>query len=130
MKGQGLTIALVSLVLLIADAYFISGIRGALKKWKFSHTKAFTIIYWIVNVLLITGVLLSIYVKLSVGMRAAFMFAFFVIVILKATFLLFMLADDIRRLFVRVKNRNKKPEPTPAIVDKNAIPRSEILMKA
>jgi len=130
MKGQGLTITLVSIVLLIADAYFIGGIRAALKKWKFSHTKAFTIIYWIVCVSLITGVLLSIYVKLSVGMRAAFMFAFFILLIVKATFLLFMLADDIRRLVVRLKNRNKKPESVPVAPDSNTIPRSEFLMKA
>jgi len=129
MKGQGFTIFLISIILLLADAYFIGGIRTALKKWEFSHTKMFTRLYWGVCVLLIAGAVSSIYIKIPVGSRAAILLLFFLLLILKATFLPFLLIDDIRRFvtWIKIRSNKKKEAPLPSIY---AIPRSEFLMKA
>jgi len=128
MKGQAFTILLISIILLLADAYFMGGIRGAFKKRQFPHKREFAVVYWIFSVLLITGVLLSIYVKIPVGLRATIMLVFFLILILKVTFLPFLLIDDIRRFIVWIKGRSKKPASK--VLATNPIPRSEFLMKA
>jgi len=128
MKGQGSTIAFISLILLLADAYFIGGIRVALQKKKFAQTIWFTIIYWSICIFLLAGVSVAIYVKIPVGMRAAILLLFFMLLIIKATFLPFIVVDDIRRLVVYLKNRNKKIVTNNTA--SNVIPRSEFLMKA
>jgi predicted MPP superfamily phosphohydrolase len=128
MKGQAFTILLISTILLLADAYFMGGIRGAFKKRQFPHKREFAVVYWIFSVLLITGVLISIYVKIPVGLRATIMLLFFLIMILKVTFLPFLLIDDIRRLTIWIKGRSKKPASK--VLATNPIPRSEFLMKA
>ncbi|MDB5011497.1 MAG: metallophosphoesterase [Mucilaginibacter sp.] len=132
MKGQAFTIILIGIILLLADAYLIGGIRAAFKKRRFPHKKSFTISYWIASLLLIGGMFLSIYVKIPVGVRAGFLMVFFLLLIIKVTFLPFILADDVRRLFIWISHRNKKPTtPLPASAHKGeAIPRSEFLMKA
>jgi predicted MPP superfamily phosphohydrolase len=130
MKGQAFTIILVCITLLLADAYIIGGIRGAFKKRKFVHKKEFTITYWAISVLVITGMLLSIYVKIPVGLRAGTLLVFFLLLILKVTFVPFVLADDVRRLIIWLKHRNKNPATDVSKPQANAIPRSEFLMKA
>jgi predicted MPP superfamily phosphohydrolase len=130
MNGQVFTIVLISLILLVADGYIISGVRGAFKKRKFPHKRGFTIGYWITSVVLIIGMFLSIYVKIPVGVRAAVLLLFFLLLIIKVTFLPFVLADDIRRLFIWIKHRNQTASPSTAVPKPDAIPRSEFLMKA
>lgn len=117
---------------LLVDLYLIGGIRTALKKWKFSQKRAFTIAYWIVSILFITGVFLSIFLKLGLGFRAAFMLGFFLLLIGKALFLPFILVDDLRRLLLWLSRKFKKSQPKASLVQPgpNAIPRSEFLMKA
>ena len=127
MKGQGFTIFLISIILLLADAYFIGGIRVAFKKNKFFQSRDFTILYWAVCLFFVIGTVSCIYVKLGVGTRAAIMMTFFVLLIIKATFLPFILADDIRRLIIRLKRKKKTDS---IITDTPPIPRSEFLMKA
>ena len=121
---------LISIILLLADAYFIGGIRVAFQNAKFSHKKIFTRGYWTFCILLIIATIISIYVKIPVGARAAIMFVFFVLLIVKATFIPFIVGDDIRRLITYLKRNNKPaiPDTTPAKI--NVIPRSEFLMKA
>jgi predicted MPP superfamily phosphohydrolase len=127
MKGQGFTIFLISIILLLADAYFIGGIRVAFKKRKFFQSKRFTVLYWAVCLFFVIGTVCCIYLKLGVGMRAGIMMTFFVLLILKATFLPFILADDVRRLTLRFR---KKKKSASIIADAPAIPRSEFLIKA
>jgi uncharacterized protein len=127
MKGQGFTVALIATILLLADAYFIGGIRAGLKKWKYFRGDNFLRLYWATSVLLLAGAIISIYVKIPVGARAAIFLLFFVLLIVKATFLPFMLADDIRRLILFIKRRKKTSQE---ISSPNAIPRSAFLMKA
>ena len=64
--------------------------------------------------------------------RLAFVVAFFITFLFKICYLPFILADDIRRFILSIKKRNKKPESVAETEapKKDAIPRSEFLMKA
>ena len=130
MQEQTNTILLICIALLAVDLYLIKGIRLGLNKWKFTHKKAFTVIYRSVSFLLILGVLMSIFSHQGLGFRAAFMLGFFLLVIAKILFLPFMLIDDARRLVIWLKQRSKRPEQPVKQPDPDAIPRSEFLMKA
>ncbi|HEY0245615.1 MAG TPA: metallophosphoesterase [Mucilaginibacter sp.] len=130
MKEQAFNMILISIILLLGDAYFIGGIRVALKKKKFSHKKGFTIAYWAFSVLLIVATIIAIYIKISVGARAAIMLVFFVLLIIKATFLPFILGDDVRRLFIWLRRKKDASTPSSTIAKTDVIPRSEFLMKA
>jgi predicted MPP superfamily phosphohydrolase len=129
---QVITIILISVALLVADIYIISGIRGASKKWKFPFKKSFTRWYWGVSIFLLVGMFLSIYVKMSIGIKGAVLMIFFIVLAAKVLFLPFIFVDDIRRFFLFKARKNKTPEsefpashPAP-----DHIPRSEFLMKA
>lgn len=138
MQAKILTITLISLILLAADIYVISGIRGAFPKWRFVQKRSFTTIFLTLSVLLIIALYVGVYIKINVGVRAALMLVFFLQAIVKAVFLLFIFMDDVRRFFKRLFIRNKKqPEPVSAPVAETqsenklpAIPRSEFLLKA
>ncbi|RCH54834.1 metallophosphoesterase [Mucilaginibacter hurinus] len=129
MHGKGLTVTIISLILLVADIYVIQGIRGAFPKWHFLKSRKFAVFFYSITVLLIAGLYLSVYVKLGVGIRAAILLLFFLQLITKTVFIMFVFADDVRRW---VKSAFKTlPKP----VDKDsdelpAIPRSAFLLKA
>jgi hypothetical protein len=129
MQEQTIKILFICLVLLLADFYLIKGVRFGLKKWKFSRTRTFTNLYWSVSVILITGVFIGIFMRLGLGIRAAFMLVFFLLVIAKLLLLIFMLIDDARRLIIRLK-QNKKTKELVKQPGPDAIPRSEFLIKA
>lgn len=131
MREHTLNIILIITVLLLIDLYVLHGIRGAFKKWKLPHSGNFTFFYWFASAFLIAGLLLAVYVNLGVGLRAAFMLAFFLIFLGKISFLPFLLVDDLRRMLIVRKNRFKrKTEGTRIPPHEHAIPRSEFLMKA
>ncbi|MFB9842314.1 metallophosphoesterase [Mucilaginibacter ginsenosidivorans] len=129
MESQSLTVFLICVGVIAIDFYLFPGMRLGLKKWKFTQKKAFAWIYWTLSIIITSGVFIGIFVKMSLGIRAAFLLAFFLLFISKAMFLPFILADDIRRIILKFKRRKSKqtvsetPQP-------NAIPRSEFLMKA
>jgi predicted MPP superfamily phosphohydrolase len=130
MQGQGFTMILISIILLLLDAYIIKGIRAAFVKKRFVHRPNFTRYYWIVCVALIAGTLISIYVKIPVGLRAGILLSFFILLLLKVSFLPFILVDDVRRiiawlLHITKRDASKSTGPTEVL-----IPRSEFLMKA
>ena len=113
------------------DTYLFGGLVGAFKRRAFINTRGFKLGYFIFSIILIIGTICSIYLKLPVGTRAGFLMVFFVLMIIKVTFLPFVLIDDIRRLFVCLKGKNTKPAPAPvAEGEKQTIPRSEFLLKA
>lgn len=128
MQEQTFTILLICTGLLLLDRYLIGGIRAGLKNWKFSHKRWFTITYWMGSILLVGGVLISIYMKAGLGFRAAFLLLFFLSLLGKALFLPFILIDDIRRLIIWYKQKSQKTSPKKTV--ENAIPRSDFLMKA
>lgn len=124
-------IFLLSAGFLALDAYLFSGIIAAFKKRAFVNTKGFRLAYFLFSAVLITGTICSIYLKLPVAVRAGFLMVFFVLMIVKVTFLPFVLIDDLRRIIIRLKRKVRKPVAEPAAATtKETIPRSEFLMKA
>lgn len=129
MKGQFLTILIIGLILFGLDMYLANGFRAAFTKRGFAAKRNFKLAYILFSVFLIVGVMTSIYLKLPVGIRAGFLMVFFVLMVVKITFLPFVLIDDLRRLFLYLK----KPTTIPALPNlpaKEKIPRSEFLMRA
>ena len=122
----------VCILLLLADFYIINGIKGALTKYSFRFVKKFTFWFWAASLLGIAGVFISVYLNIGVGPRAAILLAFFLLLIAKVFLLPFILVDDVRRIFLWVARKFRKPEPEfPASQPKpEYIPRSEFLMKA
>jgi len=127
-------LSFVAAILLLIDAYLLHGLRAALAKRAYSKTTLFTIIYWLLCVGLQVGLLLCIYVKLGVGIRAAFLVVYFITQVSKVCFLPFMVIDDIRRLIIdrkRKKQEALKPKEEPQPIDAGVpISRSNFLMKA
>ncbi|MES2376287.1 MAG: metallophosphoesterase [Bacteroidota bacterium] len=126
MQSQLFTIILLGAGLTLFDQYLLGGFIAAFKRNRFINHRLFKIGYTIFSLVLITGTICSIYLNLPVGVRAGFLMLFFVLMIVKVTFLPFVLIDDIRRLIVKLKS---KPAPSTE-TKKDAIPRSEFLMKA
>jgi len=95
----------VCILLLLADFYIISGIRGALKKFSFRFVKRFTVIFWTISLLLIAGVFMSVYFNIGLGPRAAILLIFFLLLIAKVFLLPFILVDDVRRIFLWIARK-------------------------
>jgi predicted MPP superfamily phosphohydrolase len=145
MKGQALHILFPVVLLLLIDLYVLNGLRGVSKKRLFLQKKSFRLLYWIVSAALIAGLIFVVYVKMGLVVRLAFVMLFFLVFIFKVSYIPFLVIDDIRRLFISIKNRASRklgsadtvsgtmgadPEPSSAPVKANSIPRSEFLMKA
>jgi predicted MPP superfamily phosphohydrolase len=131
MTEQVLDIILIIAILLLIDLYVLHGIRGAFKKWKLPHSGDFTFFYWLISAFLIAGLLFSIYINVGLGLRAAFLLAFFLIFIGKISFLPFLMIDDLRRMLILRRERlDRKPTDISIPPKEHAIPRSEFLMKA
>ncbi|MEO8885950.1 MAG: metallophosphoesterase [Mucilaginibacter sp.] len=129
MEGQFFTILFIGAILFLLDMYLENGFRAAFKKRGFVAGRLFRQIYIAFSLVLILGTIASIYLKIPVGVRAGFLLVFFVLIIVKVTFLPFVLIDDIRRLIIRFKKQKVVPV-SPNEPQKNKIPRSEFLMKA
>jgi predicted MPP superfamily phosphohydrolase len=126
---ETLFIVLIGCIVLTFDTYLIKGLRIALQKWKFSHNRYFTIIYWSLSVFITGALFISMFARTGLAIRSAFLLVFFLFISVKALFLPFMLADDLRRLIKRRKRGLQKADPGKA-PSPDAIPRSEFLMKA
>ena len=129
MESQSLTVFFICIGVIAIDFYLFPGMRLGLKKWKFTQEKLFAWIYWTLSVIITSGVFVGIFVKMSLGIRAAFLLAFFLLFISKVMFLPFILVDDIRRIFLKIRKTKNKPAVSKT-AEPNAIPRSEFLMKA
>ncbi|MDB5032614.1 metallophosphoesterase [Mucilaginibacter sp.] len=132
MQSQLFILILIGIGIFLLDQYLARGFAAAFKKRGLGNTTGFKIGYTLFSIVLITGVIISIYMKIPVGVRAGFLMVFFVLAIVKITFLPFVLADDIRRLIVWLKHTGTKstlPPPTKG-AGNEIIPRSEFLMRA
>ncbi|MET3978743.1 putative MPP superfamily phosphohydrolase [Mucilaginibacter sp. UYP25] len=130
MQGNALYFILVPLVLIIIDYYILRGIQTAFIKKQFTRKRWFLGFYWFSSLFLITILLLSIYSKMPVGVRGAFLFLFFITFIFKIFYVLFIAVDDLRRFIIYLIRKNKTaPDPEKDNGFKT-IPRSEFLMKA
>ena len=129
--GQTLNIAVFIVMLVLLDAYVLNGLSGLPVKWRLFHKRFFPVAYFAFSALLILGILLVIYIKAGLMFRLAFIVFFFLVLVLKVSYLPFLLLDDLRRLFSYLKKRSKKRMlPQHAATATDAIPRSEFLMKA
>jgi predicted MPP superfamily phosphohydrolase len=129
MKGQFFTILLIGLLLFGLDMYLANGFRAAFTKRGFAAKRNFKKIYLAFSALLIIGTMISIYFKIPVGFRAGFLMVFFVLMVVKITFLPFVLVDDVRRMIIYLKKPTTIPA-LPNLPEKEKIPRSEFLMRA
>jgi len=137
MTGQTSIVILIAIGLLLADMYIIKSLKSALT-WRFLHNKWFAKAYWTFAILLIAGLFLSVFFKIGVGIRAAILMVFFLLLVGRICLLPFLFIDDIRRFIIRLKRGDKKrytsEQTTTATVATNAkpdaIPRSEFLVKA
>lgn len=130
MIKEAFTIVLIGCAVLAADTYLIKGLRAALRKWKFSQKKAFSILYWSLSIFITGGLFVSMFARTGLAVRSAYLLVFFLFVLTKALFLPFMAIDDIRRWIKRKKQNQPKTEAIEKAPSPNAIPRSEFLMKA
>ncbi len=130
MEKQALPVFFICLGILALDFYIIRGVRFGLRKWKFSHKKAFGYIYWSLSVIVSLGVFISIFARTGLSFRAAFMLVFFLLTVSKLLFIPFILVDDLRRLIIWLKakaNSNIPAEEKPSLP---AISRSDFITKA
>ncbi|MFI5138230.1 MAG: metallophosphoesterase [Sphingobacteriales bacterium] len=132
MKGPALNMILFITLLLLIDLYVLSGLRGVSKKWRFLQKKWVTLAWLIFSVLQITGLIIVVYVKVGLIIRLIYTVVFFFDLIFKVSFVIFIVADDLRRLGIYLLNRIKKTAPEQQEIQPGpfAIPRSEFLMKA
>jgi predicted MPP superfamily phosphohydrolase len=132
MKGQALNLIITLAVLFFVNLYVLSGLRGASKKWKFLHKKLFPVFFWIYNTLLIIVLFWGIYTQIDYMVRLGLIVLFFLDLVFKISFIPFLIADDVRRIFLSLKNRfsSKKSTQEKSSSAPFAIPRSEFLIKA
>lgn len=117
-------------LMLLIDSYTIRGIRNALQKWRFAQSRIFRNSYWIISIILSAFALTGVFLKWGLGLRAGFLLVFFIGFFGKLFFVLFYLADNIRRRYIL---RYKRPSAIEAEIKPkqlDAIPRSEFLLKA
>ncbi|WP_345948581.1 metallophosphoesterase [Mucilaginibacter sp. PAMB04274] len=132
MQGQAPTLIIICIGLLLADIYITNGLREGFKKWRFIQAKSFLVLYWVFSLLLVAGVIASVFLKFNLGFKGAVLLLFFLTLFCKVCFLPFLLVDDIRRLSLWWAHKRHKPEPEfPASQPKpDNITRSEFLLKA
>lgn len=128
MQGQLFTVILIGIGLFLLDLYLASGFGAIFKKIPLFLKKSFKVAYIVFSLVIISGTIVSIYLKIPVGFRAGFLLSFFLLAIIKFTFLLFVITDDVRRLILLNKQKKRPATAAPATI--NSIPRSDFLMKA
>lgn len=119
------------LVLLVLDLYIFRAIKSISKKAPPRRIQLFGYLWWGYSGLLILGVVTAIFFNIFLSARAVILVAFFLTFVTKFCFILFLLADDIRRGIVWLKRKlvKKKVEAQP-ISTAEPISRSEFLVKA
>lgn len=118
-------------LVLLLDFYCYKAIIGAFKQWSKKTIRIFTIVWWTINILLIIGVFTAIYLNLFLSLRAVILVAFFLLTVGKAFMLPFLLADELRRLAIKLLGLAKGESS--AIEEKptgEPISRSSFLVKA
>ena len=127
-----------TIVLLLIDFYIYKALRATRLQW--ASSTLFPKLWWGYTLLLTAGIFVSIYINIPLMFRSIILVAFFLTFISKFTFILVLLADDIRRGGVWLKRlllpRKKQVAPV-ANIDaplpenpEKGISRSEFLTKA
>lgn len=130
-----LTFLILCTTLLVAfDYYCFRAILSVFKNWKPSTKRIFSIIWWTYTAFLVVGFFSAIYVNLFLSLRSVMLVAFFLTAACKLVMLPFLLLDDLRRLIIGLRQRQKeKKETAPATKDPlpgEPISRSSFIVKA
>lgn len=96
-------IYLTAAVLLLVDFYIYKALRQTGIAWV--KSPAFPKLWWAYSILVLAGVLISIFVNITLTMRSIILVAFFLTFTTKFLYMLFLLADDARRGLVWIKRR-------------------------
>lgn len=130
--GRTIFLTILCLVVILLDIYCYYAITAVFKKWKPTTKIIFKRAWWIINIGLIVGVFCAIYLNLFLTARAIILVAFFLLTASKIVMLPFLLIDDLRRLVIKIfnKNVNKTSEETTASLPGEPISRSSFLVKA
>lgn len=131
MSNRILPLLFLCLVLLIVDLYIFRAIKSISKNTSARRFKIFSYLWWGYTAMLMVGVFAAIFLNIFLSLRAVILVAFFLTFVTKFIFILFLLADDVRRGIVWLKRklvRNKTSEEP--ISTAEPITRSEFLVKA
>ncbi|OAQ39248.1 DNA mismatch repair protein MutT [Pedobacter psychrophilus] len=126
--GRIIPLLIISVLLLLIDFYSYKAILHTYQNWSNAVKKSFRAIWWGYTAVLLIGVYTTMIFNLDLGIRTIFLVAFFITFVSKLFFMPFLFIDDIRRLFIIIKNKisgNKE-----IVNAENSIPRSEFLVKA
>jgi hypothetical protein len=125
MANRIFVLVLVIIILIIVDIYIYRAVRSVSWKWKDNNLLTFGYIWWGYSVLLIIGVFVGIFFNIRFMVRTVILMLFFMTFISKIFILPFLLADDIRKLFIKSDRLSETSSN-----DSANIPRSEFLIKA
>ena len=113
MANRIFALVFISVLLLLLDLYLFRAIKALPFKWTPRRQKNFTCLWWGYATFLILGVFISIYFNIRLTVRSILFVAFFLTVVSKLVFFLFVVIDDLRRslLWIVKKSRfNRKKE--------------------
>jgi predicted MPP superfamily phosphohydrolase len=133
--GRLPVLIILSIFIIAFDFYCYKAITGVFKSWKPGTKRLFAIAWWSYSILLLIGVFVSIFITIPsayLGIRSVILVAFFLTLACKIVFLPFLVIDDIRRLYLKIKRTFQKKEDSVKTDVSNAEPitRSSFLMKA
>jgi len=131
MSNRILPLLFICFLLLVLDLYIFRAIKSVSKNTSALRFRIFSYLWWGYTGLLIAGVFAAIFFNIFLSLRAIILVAFFLTFVTKFCFILFLLADDVRRGLIWVKRRlvkNKHPEHP--VNTAEPITRSEFLVKA
>lgn len=131
MSNRILPLLFLCFVLLVLDLYIFRAIKSVSKNTSARRFQIFSYLWWGYTGLLIAGVFAAIFFNVFLSLRAVILVAFFLTFVTKFCFILFLLADDVRRGLIWLKRRLVRNRNTEQPVS-NAEPitRSEFLVKA
>ena len=132
MADRIIMLSIISVFLLMIDFYIYKAVRSIFTKWNTTNQQIFGTLFWAYSILLIAGVFAGIYFNIRLTARAIILVAFFLTVVSKFCFLLFLLIDDLRRLLIWISRKFiERPHTATTLKQKpDSIPRSEFLIKA
>lgn len=132
MGDRIVALVVISAFLLILDVYLYRAITAVYTDWKLKNGRKFTYVWWGYSIFLIMGVFIAMFFNLRLTVRAMILVAFFITFVSKVVFLPFLLLDDLRRRYIRLKRKwNQKTAEAKALPQPTGEPikRSEFLLK-
>ncbi|KHJ38623.1 putative metallophosphoesterase [Pedobacter glucosidilyticus] len=128
--GRIYSLIIISILLVVFDVYIYNAISSIFPNWSTQKKKRFRNIWWGYTIVLLIGVLISIFFNIKLGIRSVTLVAFFLTFVSKFFFIPILLIDDFRRLIIWFKRKsNKKEVAVENTQSESNISRSEFLVK-